>query len=49
MVEKYSVCSEERALREILGMGHQTATEGVPDHRNMMCRAEKVGGSGVLD
>lgn len=49
MVEEYSACSEERALREILGMDHQTATEGVPGHRNVVCRAEKVGGSRVLD
>lgn len=43
------VRSEERAPREILPRhGDQTATEGVPGHRNIGCRAEKVGGSGCL-
>lgn len=42
------VLRRELRGKSFLGMGDQTATEGVPGHRNMVCRAEKVGGSGLL-
>lgn len=42
------VLRRELRGKSFLSMGNQTATEGVPGHRNMVCRAEKMGGSGVL-
>lgn len=42
------VLRRELRGKSFLGMGDQTATEGVPGHRNVVCRAEKVGGSGLL-
>lgn len=42
------VLRRELRGKSFLGMGDQTAMEGAPGHRNIGCRAEKVGGSGVL-